>query len=71
MANPKVFFDITIGGQLPNYVVMGLFNDTTPKIADNFENFILDKKASKMRQAIILQKINNPLCEIRNYMSRR
>ena len=34
--NPKVFFDITIGGEPIGKIVMLLYNDTTPKTAQNF-----------------------------------
>ncbi|CAM9316893.1 unnamed protein product [Ectocarpus fasciculatus] len=34
--NPKVFFDITIGGEAKGRIVMQLFADTTPKTAENF-----------------------------------
>ncbi|PIN20702.1 Cyclophilin type peptidyl-prolyl cis-trans isomerase [Handroanthus impetiginosus] len=36
MPNPKVYFDITIGGQPAGRIVMELFADTTPKTAENF-----------------------------------
>lgn len=34
--NPKVFFDITIGGQAKGRIVMTLYADVTPKTAENF-----------------------------------
>ncbi|KAG6550976.1 hypothetical protein Mapa_007591 [Marchantia paleacea] len=34
--NPKVFFDITIGGSPVGRIIMELFADTTPKTAENF-----------------------------------
>ena len=36
MANPKVFMDITIGGQNAGRVVIELYADQTPKTAENF-----------------------------------
>ena len=36
MANPKVFMDITIGGQNAGRVVIELYADKTPKTAENF-----------------------------------
>lgn len=36
MANPKVFFDITIGGQNVGRVVMELRADVVPRTAENF-----------------------------------
>ncbi|CAH9125100.1 unnamed protein product [Cuscuta epithymum] len=51
MANPKVFFDITIGGkpveingQKANRVVMELFKDVTPKTAENFRALCTGEK---------------------------
>src|SRR3954467_7695240 len=34
--NPRVFFDITIGGQPAGRIEMELFADTCPKTAENF-----------------------------------
>eukprot|EP01113_Clastostelium_recurvatum_P018359 TRINITY_DN2164_c0_g1_i1.p1 TRINITY_DN2164_c0_g1~~TRINITY_DN2164_c0_g1_i1.p1 ORF type:complete len:358 (-),score=110.22 TRINITY_DN2164_c0_g1_i1:8-1081(-) len=36
MGRPRVFFDITIGGVPSGRVVMELYNDITPKTAENF-----------------------------------
>eukprot|EP00026_Physarum_polycephalum_P019008 Phypoly_transcript_20830.p1 GENE.Phypoly_transcript_20830~~Phypoly_transcript_20830.p1 ORF type:complete len:174 (+),score=27.67 Phypoly_transcript_20830:19-540(+) len=36
MANPKVFFDITIGGNKAGRIVMELYADKVPKTAENF-----------------------------------
>merc|ERR1711934_898665 len=36
MSNPLVFFDIAIGGKKQGRVVFELFNDVTPKCAENF-----------------------------------
>ncbi|KAG5581901.1 hypothetical protein AABB24_017324 [Solanum stoloniferum] len=44
MANPKVFFDLTIGGQAAGRVVMELFNDATPKTAENFRALCTGEK---------------------------
>jgi hypothetical protein len=35
-ANSYVYFDIQIGGQGAGRVIMELFNDVTPKCAENF-----------------------------------
>ncbi|TYJ03629.1 hypothetical protein E1A91_A12G040700v1 [Gossypium mustelinum] len=37
-SNPKVFFDMTIGGQPAGRIVMELFADCTPRIAENFRS---------------------------------
>lgn len=44
MANPKVFFDMTIGGQPCGRIVMELFNDVVPKTADNFRALCTGEK---------------------------
>ncbi|VFQ84046.1 unnamed protein product [Cuscuta campestris] len=44
MANPKVFFDITIGGAPAGRVVMELFADTTPLTAENFRALCTGEK---------------------------
>jgi len=36
MSNPKVFFDMTIGGAPAGKIVMELYADTVPKTAENF-----------------------------------
>ena len=36
MSNPKVFFDVTIGGQQAGRITMELYADRTPKTAENF-----------------------------------
>ncbi|KAL5791149.1 hypothetical protein ACOSQ2_006037 [Xanthoceras sorbifolium] len=44
MANPRVFFDLTIGGQPAGRVVMELFADVTPKTAENFRALCTGEK---------------------------
>ena len=44
MANPKVFFDVTIGGQSAGRVTIELFADTTPKTAENFRALCTGEK---------------------------
>merc|ERR1712151_495948 len=36
MANPKVFFEMTVGGQPAGRIVFELYKDTVPKTAENF-----------------------------------
>jgi cyclophilin family peptidyl-prolyl cis-trans isomerase len=43
-ANPKVFFDITIGGQAAGRVVMELRADVVPKTAENFRQLCTGEK---------------------------
>ena len=44
MANPRVFFDITIGGQPAGRLVFELFADVVPKTAENFRALCTGEK---------------------------
>jgi peptidylprolyl isomerase len=44
MVNPKVFFDITVGGNKAGRIVMELYADTTPKTAENFRALCTGEK---------------------------
>jgi len=44
MANPKVYFDIAIGGAPAGRVVFELFADVTPKTAENFRALCTGEK---------------------------
>ncbi|KAK8314783.1 hypothetical protein V6Z11_A01G183100 [Gossypium hirsutum] len=43
-SNPKVFFDMTIGGQPAGRIVMELFADCTPRTAENFRALCTGEK---------------------------
>lgn len=42
--NPRVFFDITIGGEATGRIVFELFADTVPKTAENFRALCTGEK---------------------------
>lgn len=44
--NPKVFFDMTIGGEPAGKIVMQLFKDITPKTAENFRALCTGEKGN-------------------------
>ncbi|MQL36421.1 peptidylprolyl isomerase, partial [Escherichia coli] len=44
MPNPKVFFDMTIGGQPAGRIVFELYADTTPRTAENFRALCTGEK---------------------------
>ncbi|MBA0688096.1 hypothetical protein Goari_005903, partial [Gossypium aridum] len=43
-SNPKVFFDMTVGGQPAGRIVMELFADCTPRTAENFRALCTGEK---------------------------
>ena len=44
MANPRVFLDLTIGGEAAGRLVIELFSDSTPKTAENFRALCTGEK---------------------------
>ena len=46
MNNPRVFFDVSIGGQPAGRVVMELFADQVPKTAENFRALCTGEKGT-------------------------
>jgi peptidylprolyl isomerase len=46
MARPRVFFDVTIGGQPAGRIVFELFSDIVPKTAENFRALCTGEKGT-------------------------
>ena len=44
MSNPRVFFDVTIGGQNAGRITIELFADKCPKTAENFRALCTGEK---------------------------
>ncbi len=51
-ANPKVFFDITIGDEKGGRIVMELFADVVPKTAENFRQLATHEKGFGFKDSI-------------------
>jgi len=51
-ANPKVFFDVTIGDEKSERIVMELFADVVPKTAENFRQLATHEKGFGFKGSI-------------------
>ncbi len=51
-ANPKVFFDVAIGDQKTERIVMELFADVVPKTAENFRQLVTHEKGFGFKGSI-------------------
>jgi peptidyl-prolyl isomerase F (cyclophilin D) len=51
-ANPKIFFDITIGDEKAGRIVMELFADVVPKTAENFRQLATHEKGFGYKDSI-------------------
>lgn len=63
MANPTVFFDITIGGTPAGTIVMELFEDVVPKTAQNFLQLCTGEKGFGYKDSGFHRVIPGFMCQ--------
>ncbi|KAJ6998818.1 peptidyl-prolyl cis-trans isomerase-like [Populus alba x Populus x berolinensis] len=63
MANPKVYFDMTIGGAPAGRIVMELFADTTPRTAENFRALCTGEKGKGRSGSTFHRVIPGFMCQ--------
>ncbi|MCP9262260.1 PPIase [Dirofilaria immitis] len=61
MSRPRVFFDITIGGQQSGRIVMELFNDVVPKTAENFRALCTGEKGVGKAGSRFITKVQHSI----------
>lgn len=62
-ANPKVFFDIAIGGIPSGRIEMELRSDVTPKTAENFRALCTGEKGFGFKDSIFHRVIPSFMCQ--------
>lgn len=69
MSNPKVFFDVSIGGRNAGRIVMELYADRTPRTAENFRALCTGEKGNGASGRPLHYKVNSEhLCSLKIYL---